>query len=102
MTGEPKAFDAAQFKPLRRGAAERILAVGSSEFVRRGNGLEAFTPDGLFLLGPAPQVRGIRAACVFYPTACPPRGRRRSTAPTTTSIINDIGRLGSTHPSESS
>jgi 4-methylaminobutanoate oxidase (formaldehyde-forming) len=59
------AFDADQFAPLRRAAAGRVPAVGAAEFVRQVNGLEAFTPDGHFLLGPAANVQGFWAACGF-------------------------------------
>ena len=60
-----QAFDAAQFEPLRRAAAERVPVAASAGFVRQVNGLEAFTPDGLFLLGPAPGVQGFWTACGF-------------------------------------
>jgi 4-methylaminobutanoate oxidase (formaldehyde-forming) len=60
-----QSFEATQFAPLRRGAAERVPAVASVGFARQVNGLEAFTPDGLFLLGPAPNVRGFWTACGF-------------------------------------
>ncbi len=60
-----QAFDAAHFEPLRRAAAERVPTVGIAGFVQRVNGLEAFTPDGLFLLGPTPLVQGFWAACGF-------------------------------------
>ena len=33
--------------------------------IKRVNGLESFTPDGEFLLGPAPEVAGFWAACGF-------------------------------------
>jgi 4-methylaminobutanoate oxidase (formaldehyde-forming) len=58
-------FDAEQFEPLRRGAVERLPALASAGFSKRVCGLEAFTPDGEFLLGPVPQVRGFWAACGF-------------------------------------
>ncbi len=58
-------FDAAHFEPLRRGTAERVPVVASVGYVRQVNGLEAFTPDGLFLLGPAPGVQGFWTACGF-------------------------------------
>lgn len=60
-----RAFDAAQFEPVRRGAALRIPALAGAGFARTVNGLEAFTPDGRFLLGPAPRVRGFWTACGF-------------------------------------
>lgn len=58
-------FDAAQFEPLRRGMVERLPALASVGFSKQVCGLEAFTPDGEFLLGPVPQVRGFWAACGF-------------------------------------
>jgi 4-methylaminobutanoate oxidase (formaldehyde-forming) len=60
-----QAFDVAQFEPLRRGAVERLPVLHSHRFVRRVNGLESFTPDGEFLLGPASEVDGFWAACGF-------------------------------------
>jgi 4-methylaminobutanoate oxidase (formaldehyde-forming) len=58
-------FDPARFESLRRGAIERVPALKGVEFARRVNGLESFTPDGEFLLGPAPEVKGFWAACGF-------------------------------------
>jgi 4-methylaminobutanoate oxidase (formaldehyde-forming) len=59
------AFDAAHFEPLRRGAAARVPAVGTAGLARAVNGLESFTIDGEFLLGPSPAVGGFWAACGF-------------------------------------
>jgi 4-methylaminobutanoate oxidase (formaldehyde-forming) len=58
-------FDAGHFEPLRRAAAERVPAIGSAGLGRQVNGLESFTPDGEFLLGPSETVRGFWAACGF-------------------------------------
>jgi 4-methylaminobutanoate oxidase (formaldehyde-forming) len=58
-------FDAAHFDPLLRAAAERVPGLATVGLVRQVNGLEAFTPDGEFLLGPAPEVAGFWAACGF-------------------------------------
>jgi 4-methylaminobutanoate oxidase (formaldehyde-forming) len=58
-------FDRAHFEPLYRGAVERVPAVGSVGLSRGVNGLESFTPDGEFLLGPSTQVQGFWAACGF-------------------------------------
>lgn len=58
-------FNPAQFDALQRAAIERIPALTGVELVRKVNGLESFTPDGEFLLGPAPEVRGFIAACGF-------------------------------------
>jgi 4-methylaminobutanoate oxidase (formaldehyde-forming) len=60
-----QAFDPARFESLRRAAAERLPVLAEVEEVRRVNGLEAFTPDGEFLLGPAPEVAGFWSACGF-------------------------------------
>lgn len=59
-----RGFDPVPFEPLRRGAAARIPALAGVGFQQTVNGLEAFTPDGRFLLGPA-GVRGVWAACGF-------------------------------------
>jgi 4-methylaminobutanoate oxidase (formaldehyde-forming) len=58
-------FDAAQFEALRSAAAERVPCIRGVELVRQVNGLESFTPDGEFLLGPSTQVPGIWFACGF-------------------------------------
>jgi 4-methylaminobutanoate oxidase (formaldehyde-forming) len=58
-------FDAARFEPLRRAAAERVPSLARVGVARQVNGLEAFTPDGEFLLGPAPEVGGFWSACGF-------------------------------------
>lgn len=60
-----QAFDDKQFEPIRRGATERVPCLRGVGFTRRVNGLESFTPDGEFLLGPAPAVQGVWAACGF-------------------------------------
>ena len=43
----------------------RVPAIGSAEIVRLINGPEAFTPDGEFILGESPEVRGFFVACGF-------------------------------------
>jgi sarcosine dehydrogenase len=58
-------FNPTQFQTLYRGALERIPALKGVEFIHTVNGLESFTPDGEFLLGPAPEVKGFWAACGF-------------------------------------
>jgi 4-methylaminobutanoate oxidase (formaldehyde-forming) len=58
-------FDSGQFESILRGAAERIPPVMASGFLQQVNGLEAFTPDGVFLLGPAPRIHGLWVACGF-------------------------------------
>jgi len=60
-------FDAAHFKSLLENARVRVPALRdeSLAFTRTLNGIESFTPDGHFLLGPLPQVEGLWAACGF-------------------------------------
>ncbi len=58
-------FDASQFAGLLAAAARRVPAVGQAALARQVCGLESFTPDGAFLLGPTPEVRGIWSACGF-------------------------------------
>jgi 4-methylaminobutanoate oxidase (formaldehyde-forming) len=54
-----------RFAPLMEGAVHRVPALGSAEIVRLIDGPEAFTPDGEFILGEAPEVRGFFVACGF-------------------------------------
>jgi 4-methylaminobutanoate oxidase (formaldehyde-forming) len=54
-----------QFEVLMRGAAERIPALESAEMQLLLNGPESFTPDGNFVLGEAPAVRGYFVAAGF-------------------------------------
>ena len=58
-------FDAARFRPLHQSALQRIPALADVPLERCVNGLESFTPDGAFLLGPAPEVANFWAACGF-------------------------------------
>lgn len=58
-------FDRAHFAPLLAAAGGRVPAVARAEIVREVNGLESFTPDGGFLLGPVPNLRGVWTACGF-------------------------------------
>ena len=58
-------FDPPRFASLLEGCIERVPSLRNAELVRRVNGLEAFTPDGEFILGEAPEVRGFWAACGF-------------------------------------
>jgi 4-methylaminobutanoate oxidase (formaldehyde-forming) len=60
-----QSFEGAQFEPLWRAAVERVPIIESAGMARGTNGLESFTPDGEFLLGPASEVRGFWAACGF-------------------------------------
>ncbi len=58
-------FNPDQFQSLLCAAGERVPVLRGIELVRKVNGLESFTPDGEFLLGPAPEVHGFWAACGF-------------------------------------
>jgi 4-methylaminobutanoate oxidase (formaldehyde-forming) len=58
-------FDAPRFNSLLTGASERVPRLRHAGLVRRVNGLEAFTPDGQFILGEAMAVRGFWVACGF-------------------------------------
>lgn len=54
-----------QFEVLMRGAAERLPALESAEIQLLLNGPESFTPDGNFVLGEAPGLRGYFVAAGF-------------------------------------
>jgi len=54
-----------QFEVLMRGAAERIPTLESAEIQLLLNGPESFTPDGNFVLGEAPGLRGYFVAAGF-------------------------------------
>jgi len=58
-------FDDARFASLLAGCIERVPGLRGAELVRRVNGLESFTPDGEFILGESPDVRGLWVACGF-------------------------------------
>jgi glycine cleavage system T protein len=58
-------FDAPRFASLLAGAIERVPTLQDADLLKRVNGLEAFTPDGEFIMGEAPGVRGFWAACGF-------------------------------------
>ncbi|HEY1352126.1 MAG TPA: FAD-dependent oxidoreductase [Ktedonobacteraceae bacterium] len=58
-------YDKARFSSLLTAGSARVPALAQATLLRRVNGLEAFTPDGDFLLGEAPQVRGFWVACGF-------------------------------------
>ena len=58
-------FDASHFEQLRTAMAERVPCLATAELAKGVNGLESFTPDGEFLLGPSREVRGFWAACGF-------------------------------------
>jgi 4-methylaminobutanoate oxidase (formaldehyde-forming) len=54
-----------QFAPLMENAIRRIPALAGAEIVRLIHGPEAFTPDGEFILGEAPEVAGFFVAAGF-------------------------------------
>jgi len=58
-------FDDTRFASLLTGCIERVPGLRGAELVRRINGLESFTPDGEFILGESPDVRGFWIACGF-------------------------------------
>lgn len=59
------AFDADHFEQLWTAAAQRVPAIESAGLAHGTNGIESFTPDGEFLLGPSKFVRGLWIACGF-------------------------------------
>jgi len=58
-------FDARRFESIERGGAVRFPLLRGAAWQKRVNGLESFTPDGEFILGEAPDVRGFWTACGF-------------------------------------
>ncbi len=58
-------FDPPRFEPLHAALRERIPALRVVALQDTVNGLESFTPDGEFLLGPSADVKGFWAACGF-------------------------------------
>jgi glycine cleavage system T protein len=54
-----------QFAPLMENAVRRIPALAGAEIVRLIHGPEAFTPDGEFILGEAPEAGGFFVAAGF-------------------------------------
>jgi glycine cleavage system aminomethyltransferase T/glycine/D-amino acid oxidase-like deaminating enzyme len=58
-------FDPSRFTSLLDGCIERVPSLRNAELVKRVNGLESFTPDGEFILGESPEVRGFWTACGF-------------------------------------
>jgi 4-methylaminobutanoate oxidase (formaldehyde-forming) len=58
-------FDSRRFESLRSGCEERLPLLRGAEFEKTVNGLESFTPDGEFILGETPEVRGFWVACGF-------------------------------------
>jgi glycine/D-amino acid oxidase-like deaminating enzyme len=58
-------YDAAQFETILEGTYRRVPSLRGVAFAKTVCGLESFTPDGEFLLGPAPEVHGVWSACGF-------------------------------------
>jgi 4-methylaminobutanoate oxidase (formaldehyde-forming) len=58
-------FNSGQFSTIFNGTYRRVPRLRDIPIVKQVCGLESFTPDGEFLLGPAPEVRGIWSACGF-------------------------------------
>lgn len=58
-------FDADQFTTILDGTHRRVPCLKNLGTMKQVCGLESFSPDGEFLLGPAPEVRGIWSACGF-------------------------------------
>ncbi|MGD9720148.1 MAG: FAD-dependent oxidoreductase [Pirellulales bacterium] len=58
-------YDERHFDVLWQSAVRRFPALAKTRLARRVNGLESFTPDGAFLLGPCSTVRGLWVACGF-------------------------------------
>jgi glycine cleavage system T protein len=58
-------FDPLRFASLLEDAMERVPTMRETGLIKRVNGLESFTPDGEFILGEAPGVRGCWVACGF-------------------------------------
>lgn len=54
-----------RFAPLMEHAVRRVPALEGAEIIRLVNGPEAFTPDGEFVLGESPEVRGLFVAAGF-------------------------------------
>ncbi|HEY6410228.1 MAG TPA: FAD-dependent oxidoreductase, partial [Ktedonobacteraceae bacterium] len=58
-------YDPPRFESLLAGCIERVPTIKDARLIKRVNGLESFTPDGEFILGESPDVRGLWAACGF-------------------------------------
>ncbi len=58
-------FDPPQFETILAGTYLRVPCLKNVATLKQVCGLESFTPDGEFLLGPAPEVKGIWSACGF-------------------------------------
>lgn len=60
-----RAFDAARFDGLLAAGRKRFPLFCAASFSREVNGLESFTPDGEFIVGESPEVRGFWVGCGF-------------------------------------
>ena len=60
-----QSFNPPRFAGLHAAAMERIPLLRETPLARQVCGLEAFTPDGEFILGESPAVRGFWVACGF-------------------------------------
>ncbi|MBI3552222.1 MAG: FAD-dependent oxidoreductase [Elusimicrobia bacterium] len=58
-------YTPARFESLWEGCLKRVPLLKGASLVKKVNGLESFTPDGEFILGPAPELKGFWAACGF-------------------------------------
>jgi 4-methylaminobutanoate oxidase (formaldehyde-forming) len=58
-------FDPRQFAPLNDALGFRFPILQDAVWEEAVNGLESFTPDGEFLLGPSPDIQGLWFACGF-------------------------------------
>src|SRR5262249_28863745 len=58
-------FNAENFDSLLANATSRVPLLQNTQLIRHVNGLESFTPDGEFVLGPSKQVAGLWIACGF-------------------------------------
>jgi len=54
-----------RFMSLFDAAVERVPGFAEAEPIKLINGFEAFTPDGEFIMGETPEVRGLWVACGF-------------------------------------
>ena len=62
-THELSAAQAAELWPMMHNAMHRIPALEQAQVKMLVNGPERFTPDGAFLLGEAPEVKGFYVGC---------------------------------------
>lgn len=60
-----QSYSPVRFESLWEGCLERVPALKGASLIKKINGLESFTPDGEFLLGPAPELSGFWVACGF-------------------------------------